>query len=227
MEFKKEDAIKLSEVAKLIIEINNDTENFRKQCLECVKMPEIKIEKPQSFTLSYINGKYIVGIKPYCTFTLDENENVKEYKQKGNDLDSQIAHQFLEKNYEFLRTILVYLQSLPPTYYVGYSDKKGYMSIDYNENDTLFRITNSTIEFNQQASNTRIQYNILEENIISCILGTNCIFKKDDNTYQEILSKILNNEIPKQILPEVIKTKIDKLSMERETPENPLKNKHK
>lgn len=211
MKFNEEDAIKLSEVAELIKEINNDTQNFRRKCLESIEMPDVAIERPQSFTLSYVGGRYIVGIKPYCVFTLDENGKVKEYHQNENEADSDIAHQFLDKNYDTLNNILIHLQFNPPRYYVGYSDRKGYMSTDFREDDTVFRITDATIEFNQDSTNTMVKYKILEDRIIAEILGHKIEFNKSDNSYEEILSKITDTVISKEMLPDAIKTKLGML----------------
>lgn len=208
MEFNEEDGIKLSEVAELIKEINKDTKEFREHCLESIVIPNIIIEKPESFTLSYVNGKYVVGIKPYCSFVLNEEGKVIQYHQNKDEADTKIAKQFLDKNYNTLNDILIHLNSNPPKYYVGYSDRKGYMSINFRQDNTFFSITDGTIEFNQPSTNTRIQYHVLKENIKSYIRGTIFELKKDDSSYDEVLSTIINIIIPKQILPDVIKTKL-------------------
>lgn len=212
-EFKENDGIKISEIVNLLRKIAGDTESFKDNILKSIKSPSEFIKKPTAVALSYINGKYILALKPYGNYRLNAQGVIEAKPTKNEDGDPSIANKLLSKNYDILNSALLELTSKPPRYFVGYAHPGGYMNSIIEENGTTFRIWGCVIEFEQPGTNTRIQYRISERKIKATILGIDVEFEEDDENYKNVVVQILEIVIPKEKLPEIVKCNLETQSL--------------
>ena len=217
----EQNTISLSEIIQLMKEVKQKTDNFVENLKSSLYLEKNgKLVNPKFIHIRFFDNNFYTLTIDGCPFRLDSNGVATFYLMSFNRDKEVEGQKILNRNSDVITNALKHLHSNLPTYYVVFTNVKGYMNFEDVVGEIQVKVNCNNVSISSRNfGQLTVNYNIKDDNItlgsemneipmdsIAEILGDKIDVEK---IYMEIDKILKNTQISTEKLPLVLKNQME------------------